>query len=396
MLDPRFDTIRPHGTPVLLIGCGAIGAVIAKHLVSSESISELVLADVDLDAAKRVGSAVRNAKVRTMDLDAGDSGALRKAMEGIRLVVNATVPRFNEGILAAALESDADYLDLAMGEEDPFDHDGAWKARGRTALVGMGEDPGLSNVLARHAADGMDRVDAVRVRDGETASNPKYPFIALFSPETLVEETLATSRVFRDGDWHDVPPLSDFENYTFPEPIGPLQVCSVAHEEVDTLPRFLGKGVRYVDFKLALDPPTVQMLRTFRDMGFLEPGPAGGPSPRKALFSRIPKPADLVGQVDGSAIVLVEVSGEKAGQRKDHTLWMTLDHHEASRKFGATGTAYLTGTGGAIGALLLASGRIPRPGVVAPESLDPAPFFPMLRERGIEVRERVAWERTLG
>ncbi|MGQ0797740.1 MAG: saccharopine dehydrogenase family protein [Methanobacteriota archaeon] len=390
----RFDIITAKAQHVLLIGCGAIGSVIARHLVASDSIAQTICADVDGSAAKRVASGTRSRKARAMELDAGDPGELRRAMEGVGVVVNATIPRFNEAILAAALDSGAHYLDMAMGEEDPFAHDEAWRRRGLTALTGMGEDPGLSNVFARHAADSMDRVDAIRVRDGETASNPEYPFIALFSPETLVEETLVPAHVYREGTWHEVPPLSDFEDYPFPEPVGTVPVCTVEHEEVWTLPKFLGKPVAYVDFRLALDPPTVERLKTFRDMGLLQEGPPGGPSPRKALFSRIPKPADLVGRVDGYAVVLVEAIGEQDGRRKIHTLYSILEHHEAGRTYGATGTAYLTGTGGATGALLLASGGVEAHGVLAPEQLDPKPVFAMLRERGVEVRERVTWDRS--
>lgn len=369
--------------------------MIARHLVASDAVRQVIAADLDTDLAKRVASSAGSPKARAMSLDAGDPGAVRRAADGVGVLVNATVPKFNEILMAAALEAGAHYLDMASGAEDAFAQDGAWQAAGRTALVGMGEDPGLGNVFARYAADGMDRVESIRVRDGETATHPDHPFVALFSPETLVEETLEPAKIYRDGAWVDVRPLSDFEAFPFPDPVGTLQVCAVSHEEVDTFPRFIGKGVRYVDFRLALDPATVQMLRTFRDMGLLDPGPPGGPSPRKALFSKIPKPADLVGQVAGMAVLLVEVVGEQDRVRKTHTLYTILGHDEAARRFGATGTAYLTGTGGAIGALMLASGAIPRHGVVSPESLDPAPFFPMLRERGIEVQERVTWERPV-
>jgi saccharopine dehydrogenase-like NADP-dependent oxidoreductase len=392
---PRFDTI-PDGTDVLLVGCGAIGSVIARQLVSSDAVRQVVAADVDGDLAKQVASSTRSPKARALSLDAGDPAAVARATRGMGVLVNATVPRFNEILMDAALEAGAHYLDMASGERDAFAQDGAWKAAGRTALVGMGEDPGLGNVFARYAADGMDRIESIRVRDGETATHPEHPFVALFSPETLVEETLEPAKVYRDGAWVEVPPLSDFETFPFPYPVGALQVCTVSHEEVDTFPRFIGKGVRYVDFRLALDPGTVQMLRTFRDMGFLDPGPPGGPSPRKALFSRIPKPADLVGRVAGSAVLLVEVVGERDGARKTHAVYTILDHDEAARRHGATGTAYLTGTGGAIGAILLASGGILQAGVVSPESLDPGPILSMLRDRGIEVRERVTWDRPVG
>ncbi|HKW43200.1 MAG TPA: saccharopine dehydrogenase C-terminal domain-containing protein, partial [Thermoplasmata archaeon] len=328
-------------------------------------------------------------------LDAGDADALRNAIRGCGLVINLALPRFNRGIQAAALAEGAHYLDPASDSPDPFGDAGVWRDHGLTAILGMGEDPGLSNVFARHAADGMDRVDSIKVRDGDTASSPTYPFIALFSPETFVEETLASSRIWRDGKYDVVPPFGEAETYEFPAPLGPLPVYSVDHEEVDTLPRFIGKGVRYADFKLALDATTVQTLKLFRDLRLLERGPPGGPSPRKVLFAALPKPADLAGKVDGHAAVLVEVAGQRGGENVVHTVYALLGHREAYERFGATATAYLTGTAVASGAILLANGTIREPGKFSPESLDPKPFFPLLRQFGIEVREQTRQERTL-
>jgi len=72
-----------------------------------------------------------------------------------------------------------------------------------------------------------------------------------------------------------------------------------------------------------------------------------------------------------------------------------LGHREAAQRFGATATAYLTGTGAAAGALLLAGGSIHEKGKLSPENLDPKPFFPLLRKFGIDVKERVRSERSL-
>jgi len=393
--DTRFDSI-PSGPPnVLLIGCGAVGSVVARHLAASDAIGDVIAADVDGELAKRTASALRSPKVHATALDAGDGDALRRAMDGCGIVINVALPRFNIGIQKAALERGLHYLDPASESADPFVDSDIWKEAGLTALLAMGEDPGLSNVFVRHAADGMDRVESVRVRDGDTASSPDYPFVALFSPETFVEETLTPSRIYREGKYETVPPFGELETFDFPAPVGPLPVYSVDHEEVDTLPRFIGKGVRYVDFKLALDAATVQTLKLFRDLHLLERGPPGGPSPRKALFAALPKPADLAGRVDGHAVILVEVAGAKDGQPIVHTIYTVLGHREASEKFGATATAYLTGSGVAAGAILLAERTIHTKGKLSPESLDPKPFFPLLRKFGIEVKERIRWERSL-
>jgi len=368
---------------------------VAHHLCASDAIADLVIADVDRDLAKRVAAGLRSPKAHATFLDATEEGALEEAMGECDLVINTSLPRFNPAIQKAARDLGLHYLDPASETADPFVDSDLWRAKGLTAVCAMGEDPGISNVFVRYAADGMDRVESIKVRDGDTASSPDHPFIALFSPETFVEETLTPSRIWRDGKYESVPPFGAFETFEFPPPVGPLPVYSVDHEEVDTLPRFIGKGVQYVDFKLALDPPTVQTLKLFRDLRLLEPGPPGGPSPRRALFGALPKPADLAGRVDGYAAILVEVAGEKDGHSIVHTIYAMLGHREASQRFGATATAYLTGTGAAAGALLLASGSIKEKGKLSPENLDPKPFFPLLRKYGIDVKERIRSERPV-
>jgi len=374
---------------ILLIGCGAVGTVILKHLDRSEAIGQVTVADVNGALAHRIAASLQSSKVRSLRVDAGHAAALTEAMKGHDLVINASVPRFNAVIKGAALRSGLHYLDLSAESRDPYVDSEAWQEHGLTAIIGMGEDPGLSNVLARYAADRMDRVGSIRIRDGDTASSPEFSFIALFSPETFVQETLAPSRVWRDGTYEMVPPLGGKETYPFPPPLGRLTVYSVDHEEVDSLPRYIGKGVRYVDFKLALDDATVGTLQGLQGTGPAAGTPGDGAARRKAFLASVPKPADLVGRVDGYAALVVEVTGEERGERKRHVLHTLLGHREASRRFHATGTAYLTGTPAAVAATLLATGEIRQTGILAPELLDPDPILRMLRERGIEIHERV-------
>jgi saccharopine dehydrogenase-like NADP-dependent oxidoreductase len=374
---------------VVQVGCGAVGQVIARHLAASAEIRELVLADLDAKLAQSVAAGLSGGRARGVDLDAGDPAAVATLVRGADVLVNATIPRFNGSLMTAAREGRVAYVDLASASSDPFVDDGKWKQAGVPAVIGMGEDPGLSNVFARYGADQMDSVTAIRIRDGDTASSPEFPFICLFSPETFIGETVIPSRVWKDGAYVAVPPFGGFETYPFPSPVGPQPVYEVDHEEVDTLPRFIGKGVRYVDFKLALDDRTVRVLQTFRDLAIFGDERPDRVAARKAILTIIPKPADLVGKVDGSAALVVEVDGVKDGSSRGLKLSTLISHPDASRLYGSTGTAYLTGTAGAVGALLLASGRVSDPGMHSPETLDPRPFLPMLAERGIAVKEEV-------
>ncbi len=160
------------GTPdsrILLLGCGAVGTVAARHLAASRLVGSLTAADVDVGRAKATAAATRSRKVRPLALDLEEDGALRDAIRGASLVINAALPKYNLAIMAATLEADVDYMDLAGGGKAQLALHGKWERAGRTALLGMGEDPGLANVFARHAADAMDEVDAVRIRDGKRA-----------------------------------------------------------------------------------------------------------------------------------------------------------------------------------------------------------------------------------
>lgn len=382
---------------VLLIGCGAIGQVVAGHLTASPGVRELVVADVDRPAVEallqRLGSP---AKVRGITLDASDGRAVEHALTGVTVVVQASVPRFNAKVQAAALTTGTHYIDMAADSADPYGPSAEWARRGLLGIVGMGEDPGMSNVMARYAADRLDRVDSIRVRDGDTATSPDFAFLPLFSPETFIGETLTSSRIWDGGKYRPVPPFGEGETYEFPAPIGPQNVYSVDHDEVDSLPRFIGKGVQYVDFKLALDDPTRRTLELLRDLRLLEPGTPEAPGPRKAVLKALPKPAELAGKVDGNAALVVEVVGESKGVATRIALFTTMSHRAAYEHHRVTATAYLTGTPTSVAVLLLLEGKIPERGFLPPESLTPDPFLAKLRELGVSVSEKRTLERPAG
>ena len=317
-------------------------------------------------------------------------------MAGAEVVVQASLPRFNPNVQAAAKTNGTHYVDLASDSSDPYVGGAEWERRGLLALIGMGEDPGLSNVMVRAAADHLETVESIRVRDGDSATSPDFAFLPLFSPETFIEETLHASRIWEGGRYRDVPPFGEAETYEFPEPVGPQRVYSVDHEEVDSMPRFVGKGVQYVDFKLAMDEPTVRTLQLLRDLKLLDPGTAENPGPRRAVIRALPKPADLAGRVQGNAALVVEVAGRAGGLPRTETIFTTMSHETAFRDHGVTATAYLTGTPAAVAVLLLLDGRISARGIAPPEALDPTPFFPWLAERGITVTERSTVDRALG
>jgi saccharopine dehydrogenase (NAD+, L-lysine-forming) len=376
---------------VLQLGVGAIGTVVARHLASHRAVESLTLGDMDTTRAEALAREMKG-KVTVERVDAADPRALEKAVRGHGLVVGAVLPIHNEAIMKAALAAGSHLLDLSSGGGDELAHDAAWKKAGLTAIHGMGEDPGISNVFARWAADRLDEVEAIRVRDGEFSTGDQYALACLFSTETFIEEAVSPALYFEDGAWKEIPAWSNREVYPFPEPVGPQVVYNMNHEEVDTLPRFIGKGLRFVDFKLAVPDEMQRHLALLDRIGMTRRDPVrvrgGEVTPLSVLAAVLPHPADLGGKIQGAAIILVEVDGRKGGRRVRHLLYSAMTHDEAFRRMKMTATAFLTGTGAAAGALALVTGKVTARGVLPPEMLEPEPILALLQELGVTVHKQ--------
>jgi len=178
---------------ILIVGCGAVGSVIASELVKDREIDEVKCADVDLQKAKQLTHGLKNASA--CQVNAGNIDDLVKVAKGVSVVVNATLPKFNLNIMDAALKSGAHYLDMASGiDPEPyeslelemnkqFDQNDKWKDAGLTALLGGGISPGTTNVLAAHAADRLDRVYEIRIRHGYRVLEKPSQKISTWCPE---------------------------------------------------------------------------------------------------------------------------------------------------------------------------------------------------------------------
>ena len=254
-----------------------------------------------------------------------------------------------------------------------------WRKAGLVAVLEMGEDPGLSNIMARQAADTLDVLREVRIRDGETSTSEAYPFVCLFAPEVFLEEAISPARYYENGETRTNPPLSGREVYKFPPPLGEVPVYGMSHEEVNSLPEYLPKKPNFVDFKLALADETLAAIKLFRGIGLLSRTPiAVGKikvSPLDVLVRLLPPPSKIGGKIHGSAGIMVEAKGEISGQPYVEKLYAMMTHDEAFEKYHTNATSYLTGTPTAVCAKMLGDGRIDERGVIVPEMLKPQPFI---------------------
>lgn len=374
---------------IALFGAGATASVAARHLVEIDEIEGIVVSDLVEERARALASRLGGKKAKAVPISGMEVGDLARIVRGADLAINAAHVSLDLPLMEACLEAGAHYMDLSSVPTTQFPFDAKFRKAGLTALLGGGEDPGLGNVLARAGTDALDTVDAIRIRDGDTASSPDTPLPVVWSPETFLEEVFSPGLYFQDGEIVHAPPWSGRELYPFPDPVGAQPVYLMDHEEPETLGRFIGKGLRHVDLKLAIDDSMRAVLETVKALGLLgdAPVPVDGGSvvPRKLLLRLLPRPTDLIGKVRGAAMILVEVDGTKAGEIVGHRLYTGLDHAQAAKDHGATATGYLVGTGAAVFATQFARGQVQVKGVIAAECLDPAESLRLMVRWGLTV-----------
>ncbi|RLI46617.1 hypothetical protein DRO69_02695, partial [Candidatus Bathyarchaeota archaeon] len=212
---------------LVLGGYGAVGTTICGDLAKSPPISEVICAGRNIDKAKQLVQKLKSDKVTPRKVDASNPDEVMKALEGVDIVISTAIPKYNLAVMKAALKKGAHYIDNAVYAtvDEKLALDEAFKDAGLTGLLNLGEDPGLANIFTRYAADRMDRVNEIRIRDGETCESKDYKFMATFSPEVFLGgEIFLKPLIFENGEFKKLPPFSGEEVYNFPEPVGPLHV----------------------------------------------------------------------------------------------------------------------------------------------------------------------------
>lgn len=380
---------------VVQLGCGITGLVCAEHLSRNPSVDEIVLADARTDAAKEMVARTKSDKFSVKKADAADAVSLKKLLKGADLLVSGVPGELNMKVIRTAAGMGLNYLDfsMSMDSQEQFDEvDSMFREGGAMALTAMGADPGISDMLAVYAATKLDRPETVRVMDGDSGTAEGYDWFTLWSPLEMLEEITTPAAVYRDGAMSYLPPLAERQVYEFPEPIGPLPVYNTTHEETFLMPRHI-KGLRYADFRIAIDDSTVKTANMLRKIGMhgMRPIDVKGVKvrPMDVVVALMPKPVDLIGKVKGYAGIVIEMTGEKDGRKVLSKVWLTLSHERAHEIAHSNATGYLVGTGGATGAELVMEGEFDREGLSVPEQLPVGAFMERLLTKDVEVKEEL-------
>lgn len=377
---------------VVLGGGGLTGRCSVRDLAVGGRFDTVVAADLDgtlaADAAKAAGP-----RARPETIDVRDKAAVVRLLRGADVCVNAVQYSFNLSVMEAALEARVPYLDfggLFHMTRRQLGLDEAFQRAGRIAIPGLGQVPGVSNILAMQATEDLDSVESILIRDAWrdlTVGGPEISFT--WSPSTFLDEMILPAMVFENGSYREYPPMSGAEEYEFAAPIGRTRVYRTLHSEPATLPESLkGKGIRHCEWKEG--GPGIDVLRTMALLGLASDRPLDvkgqSVAPRDFTLALL-KREKLLGapqgiSVDDWEVCDIEVLGAKSGRK---VVRHALGRFPPRPDWHLTATEYAVGVAGAVGAELIASGEIRATGVVPPERCVPAgPFRAALAKRGIE------------
>ncbi|MGI9084317.1 MAG: saccharopine dehydrogenase family protein [Aeromicrobium sp.] len=390
---------------ILLVGAGGVGSAFCAIAARRDFFESVVVADYARESAERAVAEVDDARFIAAQVDASDAGSVeRLAREsGATHVMNAVDPRFVMPIFEGALAAGSDYLDMAMSlskphPERPHEECGvklgdeqfavadAWESAGRLALVGIGVEPGLSDVFARYAADHLfSSIDELGTRDGANLTVDGYEFAPSFSIWTTIEECLNPPVIWEDGRWFTTPPFSEPEVFDFPEGIGPVECVNVEHEEVLLMPRWV--DAKRATFKYGLGDEFIDVLKTLHKLGLdsTEKISVGGVevSPRDVVAACLPNPATLGDKMHGKTCAGLWVTGTgQGGEPRSTYLYHVVDNDWSMREYGHQCVVWQTAINPVVALELLTDGTWSGTGVLGPEAFDAVPFLELLTAYG--------------
>jgi saccharopine dehydrogenase (NAD+, L-lysine-forming) len=392
---------------VLVIGAGGVGAAFAAIAQRRACFEHVVMADVELERAAAAGA--RLGEPDRFSAERVDASSREQLVELIArvapdAVLNACDPRFNEPIFAAAFDAKVTYLDMAMTlshphPEHPYEQPGEmlgdkqfaveqqWQDAGLLALVGIGVEPGLSDIFARHAADELfSSLDEVGVRDGADLVVEGYEFAPTFSIWTTIEECLNPPLIWeRERGFYTTAPFSEPEVFDFPEGIGPVECVNVEHEEVVLIPRWV--DCARVTFKYGLGQEFIDVLQTLHKLGLDATAPVSvrgvQVSPRDVVAAALPDPATLGERMSGRTCAGTWVRGTgKDGAPRSTYLYHVVDNETTMREYGSQAVVWQTAVNPVVALELLDRGEWKGTGVLGPEAFPPKPFLELLGEYG--------------
>ncbi len=365
---------------ILVLGAGNIGRKVVEDLVDS-NVDEIVIADINFNRAKDIAKkySASNSMVKAEYADVNDHDKLVRLMGRADVVASAVGPfkRFGPQVLEAAIDANVDFIDICDDPEPTLDelnlHEKA-KDVGITAIIGLGNNPGVGNLCAKYGAAKLNDIEEIKF----IWVHPAFEDGSVASTEHAVHVFSGNIITYRDGKWMEIQAGTEAEEVVFPSPMGKVSVVHSGHPEPITVPRYI-KGVREVSCKGSIYPQwAAEEFMKLLSYGFGSQEPIeidGVPiEPRKFFVVFLRKFASKMANYDGEAA--------KASR-------VIVKGRDTTLMYDRIGLEWNASIPLSIGAQLIAKEVVKVKGVYPPEgAVEPKMFFEELKKRGLKIIER--------
>lgn len=368
---------------ILILGGGLMGPAAAFNAMSDPDVSQVIICDISQEQLSRSVNMLTDKagadKLGIVRLDLNNQEAAVELMANFDAIVSALPPPVSPLAIRAALQAGTPLVDLSKSQQEslPPLRELAQTSQG-FVILGCGLEPGLTEIMARHLAEQLDRVDEVHIKCGGIPQTPAPPLgykIVFGGRQLPLRESDA--RMVENGQLKPVPRYSGVEPVTFPG----VGECEAWHEGF--LPWLLNipalKNLKVGTQKTIRWPGYAAKVTVLKEMGLLsqEPVRVGGVEvvPKELLDTLLyPKVKMDEGEHD-ITLFRVEVLGQKEG-RSRHLQAQMIDYYDDS--LGFTSMARTTAFTGAIVARMVARGDLQASGLLHPEQLITGPYFERL------------------
>jgi saccharopine dehydrogenase-like NADP-dependent oxidoreductase len=385
-------------------GAGLTGQCAVRDLLRNKKVDRILAADYDLRGLNELRNKLKgNERVEFKKIDVRNETDTASALRGFDVVINAVQYYFNLKVMSVALKAGINYLDFGglyhktLEQIRKFDR--RFKSAGLLAVVGMGAQPGVSNLMVKQALKSFERADSIEILDGwRDNTKSSSPIYFTWSPLTFFDESSKDAIIFDNGKYVSKPPFSESQTVIFPKPVGKVDVCLALHSELATIPKSFR---RYRLKKVVWKEGGVDFwkIKFLADLGLTsnEKIPYNGVeiAPRNFLLQLLKSrgmlkiPKDVI--PNDFEVTRVIVKGVSRQNRKKKTVAIDT-FFPAYKPWRVSCSQYNVGIPGSIAAQFIATRRnlLPK-GVLPPEKVfEPLEFFKELEKRHIRVRQRVS------
>lgn len=406
---------------VLIIGAGAVAHVTAhKCAQNNDILGDICIASRKLDKCEKIIESVRrkkslkdaSRKIYARQVDAMDVPALVGLIKetGSQIVINLGTAYINMSVLEACIQSGAVYMDTAIHEDpDKVCEDPPWyanyewkrrnrcKAKGVTAILGVGFDPGVVNAYCALAVKRhFDKIDTIDILDVNAGSHGKY-FATNFDPEINFRE-FKKVWTWIDRQWVSKPVHAEKWVYDFPV-VGRHPVYLTGHDELHSLSKNI--DANSIRFWMGFGDHYINVFNVLKNIGMLSEKPVRTAEglevvPLKVLKAVLPDPLSLAPNYKGLTCIGVLVKGKKDRKNKEIFIYNICDHAANYKEVESQAISYTAGVPPAAAAILVAQGVWDPKTMVNVEELDPEPFLKLLDRMGLptQIEDRTPKTKT--